>query len=73
MNRNQSAIVKESEFLEPLIQKMDSVIDNCVRVCHNKSFHTFDHICAYDIQLTNIRNMQTNNLTNFDKTWVCMR
>ena len=33
-----------------------------------KYFHTFDHICANDIQLTNTRNHETNNLTISDKS-----
>ena len=49
MNENQLAIVKEYEFDKPLIQKIDSIIDNCYRDCHKKYFHTFDHICVYDL------------------------
>ena len=39
-------LVKEYEFDNPLIQKIDSLIDNSIRDCHNKYkyFHTFDHI-----------------------------
>ena len=51
---NKNVIVKEYEFDNPLIQKIDSLIDNSIRDCHNRYFHTFDHICEYDIQLTNI-------------------
>ena len=53
---NENVIVKEDEFDNPLIQKIDSLIDNSIRDCHNKYFHTFDHIFEYDIQLTNITN-----------------
>ena len=45
MNDNQLTIVKEYEFDNPLIQKIDSIIDKSFRDCHNKYFHTFDHIC----------------------------
>ena len=36
MNDNQLTIVKEYEFDSPLIQKIDSIIDKCIRDCHNK-------------------------------------
>ena len=59
----ENVIVKEYEFDNPLIQKIDSLIDNSIRDCHNKYFHTFDHICEYDIQLTNITNNESVNFT----------
>ena len=34
MNKNQLTIVKEYEFDNPLIQKIDSLIDDCIRDCH---------------------------------------
>ena len=40
-NKNQLAIVKEYEFDKRLISKIDSIIDNCYRDCHNKYFHKF--------------------------------
>ena len=66
---NENVIVKEYEFDNPLIQKIDSLIDNSIRDCHNKYFHTFDHICEYDIQLTNITNNDSVNFTISGKSW----
>ena len=66
---NENVIVKEYEFDNPLIQKIDSLIDNSLRDCHNKYFHTFDHICEYDIQLTNITNNESVNFTISGKSW----
>ena len=63
----ENVIVKEYEFDISLIQKIDSLIDNSIRVCHNKYFHTFDHLCEYDIQLTNITNNEIVNFTISDK------
>ena len=63
MNENQLTIVKEYEFDNPLIQKIDSIIDDCIRDCHYKYFHTFDHVCEYDINFTNICNNETVNFT----------
>ena len=53
---SENVIVKDYEFDNQLIQKIDSLIDKFIRDCHRKYFHTFDHICEYDIQLTNITN-----------------
>ena len=68
MNQNQLTIVKEYEFENPLIQKIDSLIDNSIRDCHIKYFHTFDHICEYDLNFTNITNNETVNFTISDKS-----
>ena len=67
MNKNQLTIVKEYEFDNPPIQKIDSIIDNSIRDCHNKYFHTFHHICEYDLNFTNITNNETVNFTISDK------
>ena len=61
-------IVKEFELDQPLIHKIDSLIDKSIRDCHNKHFLTFDHICEYDIQLTNITINETVNFTISDKS-----
>ena len=68
MNKNQLTIVKEYEFDEPPIQKIDSLIDNSIRDCLNKYFHTFDHICEYDINFTNISHSELVNFTFSDKS-----
>ena len=69
MNENQLTIVKEYEFDNPLIQKIDSVIDDCIRDCHYKYFHTFDHIYEYDLNFTKITN---NEIVNFSISDKCM-
>ena len=68
MNANQLTIVKEYEFDNPLIQKVDSLIDNSIRDCHNKCFHTFDHVCEYDLKFTNIGNNESVKFTISDKS-----
>ena len=67
MNANQLTIVKEYEFDKPPIQKIDSLIDNSIRNCHHKYFHTFDHVCEYDLNFTDIANYETANFTISDK------
>ena len=66
-NKNQLIVVKDYEFDNPLIQKIDSLIDNSMRDCHIKYFHTFDHICEYDLNFTNTTNNETVNFTILDK------
>ena len=66
-NENQLTVVKEYKFDEPLITKIDSIIDNSIRDCHSKYFHTFDHICEYDLNFTNITNNETVNSKISDK------
>ena len=64
----ENVIVKEYEFDNPLIQKIDSIIDDCIRDCHNKYFHTFDHICEYNLNFTNTTNNESVNFTISDKS-----
>ena len=64
----ENVIVKEYEFNNPLIQKIDSIIDNSIRDCHNKYFHTFDHICESDLNFTNIKNNESVNFTISEKS-----
>ena len=65
---NEKVIAKEYDFNKPLIQKIDSITDKCIRNCHDIYFHTFDHICEYDLNFTNISNNETVNSTVFDKS-----
>ena len=67
MNENQLHLVKEYKFDNVLIQNIDSMIDNSVRDCHDKYFHTFDHICEYNLNFTNITNNEIVNFTISDK------
>ena len=68
INENQLSVVKEHEYIKPLTHKIDSIMDNCIRDCHNRLFHTFEYKCAYDIQPTNVRNNEIFNLTISDKS-----
>ena len=65
---NEDVMVKEYEFDNPLIQKIDSINDNWIRDCHNIFFHTFDHICVYDIKLTKIFNNEKIKATISNKS-----
>ena len=41
MNENESNVVKEYKFDNPLITQIDSIIDKCFTDCHNNYFHNF--------------------------------
>ena len=43
MNENEFYNVKEYKFDNPLITKIDSIIESCYRDCHNKYFHIFKY------------------------------
>ena len=68
MNNNQLTIVKEYNFDNPLIQNINSIISECYRDCHHKYFHTFDFICEFDLNFTNINNNEIVNFTISDKS-----
>ena len=65
---NENVIVKEYEFDSPLVTKMDSLIDNSIRDCHHKYFHTFDLICEYNLNFTNMTNNESVNYSISDKS-----
>ena len=62
-----NSIMKEYKIDNPLMQKIDSIIDNCIRDCHNKYFHTFDFICEYNLNFTKTNNNELVNFTISDK------
>ena len=68
MNENELYVVKEYKFNNPLIHKIDSIIDGCYRDCHNKYFHTFKYVCIYDITLTNTTNNEIITITISDES-----
>ena len=63
-----SIFVREYEFDKPLVHKIDSIFDKCIRDCHIKYFYTFEYKCVYDIKLTNTGNTEIVNLTIADKS-----
>ena len=62
MNENELDVVKEYKFDNPIFTEIDSILDNCLRDCHNSSFLYFIYECFYDIKLTNITNNEISNL-----------
>ena len=68
MNENELYVVKEYKFDNQPITKIGSIIDSYYRDCHNKYFHTFKHVCIYDINFTNITNNEIINKSNSDES-----
>ena len=66
MNENQFIVVKEYNVNNPTISEIDKMIDNSIRDCHNKYFHTFNYICENDLNFTNTNN-ELVNFTISDK------
>ena len=67
INESELKLVKEYKIDNPLIQNINSIISECYRDCHNKYFHTFDFICEYNLNFTNITNNESVNFTISDK------
>ena len=66
-NENQLTVVTEYKFVETAFNKIDSIIDNCYRDCHNKYYHTFKYECIYDLNFTYTSNIEIVNVTISDK------
>ena len=70
MNENELYVVKECNFINPLITRTDSITDGCYRDCHNKYFHRFKYVCKYDIKLRIITNIEIIIITASDETMI---
>ena len=60
---NESIVVKEYDFNEPDIQEIHYLLDDIIKYCRNKYFHTFEYRLVYDINITNISNNEEVNFT----------
>ena len=67
LNENHISIVKEYEYINPNIQEIDYILDNCIKDCYNKYFQPIRNICLYNIELTNISNNNIINLSISDE------
>ena len=63
MNENELYVVKEYEFDNPILKKIDSTIESCFTDCHNNYFHYYKFLCLYDIKFKNIANNEMINFT----------
>ena len=60
---NESTVVKEYDFITPDIHEIDFLLDDIIKDCRNKNFHTFDCRHVYDIKFLNISNNEQINFT----------
>ena len=60
MNEMELYLVKEYNFVNPIIQKIDSLIDNSLKDCYKKYFHKFKYRLVYDVNFTNTNNKSVN-------------
>ena len=65
VNENQLSV--EYKFDNLLTRKIDALIDNSIRDCYDNYFHTFHHVCEYDLNFTIFSNNETVNFTISDK------
>ena len=60
---NESTVVKEYDSIKPDIHGVDYLLDDIIKDCRNKYFHTFEYRLVYEIKFTNISNNEEVNLT----------
>ena len=63
INENESYVVQEYKFDNPLFTHKDSIKDDCFKDCHNNYFRNFLYECMYDNTVTNITDNEIFNLT----------
>ena len=67
---NESTIVKEYDFKKPDVHKIDYLLDDIIKDCRNRYFHTFEYRLVYDIKFPNISNKEKVNFTIIQRSMV---
>ena len=60
---NESTVVKEYDFIKPDIHDLDYLLDDVIKDCRSKYFHTFEYSLVYDVKFTNISNNKEVHFT----------
>ena len=60
-NENQLIVVKEYEFDTKDIHEIDYILDDVIRDCRKKYFHSFEYRIIYDLCFKNISNNEEVN------------
>ena len=68
MKENQLNSVKEDQIVKPLIHKIYSILDNCIKDFYNRHYHTFEKKCVYEIHLANNGNDEIVKLVFGDES-----
>ena len=55
--------VTEYEFIETQIDEVIYILNDTIKDCRRKYFHTFGYSCVYDIKFINMENFVEDNLT----------
>ena len=66
---NESTVVKEFDFNKPDIHEIYYLLDDFIKDCRNRYFHTLEYRLVHDIHFTNISN---NEETHFPITHISM-
>ena len=61
MNENQLIVVKEYEFDKTDIHEIDYILDDIIKDCRKKYFHSFEYRIIYDHSFKNISNNEEVN------------
>ena len=68
MNENQLTIVREYEFDKPEVREIEKILDDIIKDCRNKYFHTFEYRLVYDNHFTKISNIEEVSFTITQKS-----
>ena len=60
-NENQLIVVKEYEFDKTHIHEIDYILDDIIKDCRKKYFHSFEYRIIYDLSFKNISNNEEVN------------
>ena len=60
---NESTVFEEYDFNEPDILEVDNLLDDVIKDCRNKQFHTIEYKLDYDFKFTNNSNDEKVNFT----------
>ena len=60
---NGSTVVKGYDFNEPDSHEIDYLLDDIIKDCRKKYFHTFEDTLVYDFNFTKISNNEEVNFT----------
>ena len=59
-------VVKEYEFIKPEIGEVNYILNDAIKDCRKKLFHSFQYRCVYDFKDINMENSEEFILTSFN-------
>ena len=67
-NENQLIVVKEYEIDKTDIHEIDYILDDVIKDCRKKYFHSFEYRIIYDLSFKNISNNEEVNFVVFHRS-----